>query len=153
MVVYSENINWPLILAGYPGCQLINLEDHFDLKKRKPLFVLFYFNRVENMGISLKLEDKFKTLKKRSLRSDTRDYVGPNIVLNLNDTEVYRYFVEISQTLNLESYLDVECKNYPNEEFASFSSCDESYVYNKMKSHKVMPFWAAQNLDDVTHSK
>ena len=60
-------------------------------------------------------------------------------------------FSEISQTLNLETYSQIECRNYPNKEFSSYNACDESYVYEQMKSFGVMPFWATHNLNEVTN--
>ena len=72
--------------AGFPACQLIHLADHFDLKETAPKFVLFRFSKKENLGISLRIEDKLKTLNKRSLRKQARDYDGPMFDLeNLND--------------------------------------------------------------------
>ena len=60
-------------------------------------------------------------------------------------------FLEISQTFNLETYSQIECRKYPNKEFYSYNSCDESYVYDLMKSFGVMPFWATHNLNEVTN--
>ena len=79
------------------------------------------------------------------------DYEGPIIDLgNLNDTVDLHYFLGISQTKNLEIYSDIECKNYPNADFLSFQACDESFVYDRFKNTKIMPFWAAQDLDEGT---
>ena len=45
----------------------------------------------------------------------------------------------------------VSCKNYPTDKFSSYQECDESFVYSLMKNYfKIMPFWAARNLDEVT---
>ncbi len=75
--------------AGFPACQLIHLEDHFDLNGIAPTFVIFDFLK-KNVSISLRIRDKIKTLQKRSLRKHTRDYDGPTLELeNLND-EVFQ---------------------------------------------------------------
>ena len=42
--------------------------------------------------------------------------------------------------------------DYPNEQFSSYRECDENYVYNKVvKNYNMMPFWAAKNIDEITH--
>ena len=54
---------------------------------------------------------------------------------------------------NLEMDPGVSCKNYPTEKFSSYQDCDESFVYNLMKNkYKIMPFWAARKLDEVTET-
>ena len=84
--VSGRNINWSLVPAGFPACQLINLVDLFDLKGTAPKFVTFKFQKRKNLGMSLRIEDKMKALKKRRLRKHTQDYDGPHIDLpNLNN--------------------------------------------------------------------
>ena len=79
------------------------------------------------------------------------DYEGPIVdVGNLNDTVDLHYFLGISQTKNLEIYSDIECKNYPYRNFLSYQDCDESFVYNRMRDSKIMPFWASHDMDEVT---
>ena len=151
MSVSGKDIAWSLIPSGFPACQLIDLAQYFNLSKYSPQFVYFVLHKTENLGISLKIGDNMKTLKKRNLRSQSKDYEGPTIDLeNLNETVAYRYFLTISQTKNLETYSDIECKNYPNADFLSFQACDESFVYDRFKNTKIMPFWAAKDLDEVT---
>ena len=150
--VFGKNIDWSLIPTGYPACQLFDLAKYIDLKKYTPQTVVFILRKIENLGFSLKIEDNMKNLKKRSLRSQSQDYEGPIIDLeNLNDTGDFRYFLGISQTKNLETYSEIECKNYPNKNFLSYQACDESFVYNKMKDSNIMPFWAAQELYEITN--
>ena len=72
---------------------------------------------------------------------------------NLKLKENKRFYLSISQTRNLEMDPGKSCKNYPTEKFPSYLDCDESFVYNLMKNYfKIMPFWAARNLDEVTES-
>ena len=59
-----------------------------------------------------------------------------------------------SNIRNLEMNLGVSCKNYPTEKISSYQGCIESFVYNLMKNYyKIMPFWAARKLDEVTESR
>ena len=150
--VSGEDIDWSLIPSGVPACQLLDLAKYYKLSKYSPELVVFVFRKTENIGLSLKIEDKMKTLKKRNLRSQSQDYEGPTIDLkNLNDTRIYKYFLGISQTKNLEIYSDIECKNYPYRNFLSYQECDESFVYNRMRDSKIMPFWASHDMDEVTN--
>ena len=72
---------------------------------------------------------------------------------NLKLKEIKRFYLSISQTRNLEMDPGKSCKNYPTEKFSSYQDCDESFVYNLMKNkYKIMPFWAARKLDEVTES-
>ena len=76
------------------------------------------------------------------------------LMQNSNLGEYRRYYLSISQTRNLEMDPGVSCKNYPTEKFSSYQDCDESFVYNLMKNYyKIMPFWAARKLDEVTESR
>ena len=89
--VSGKNINWSLVPAGLPSCQLVHLADYFDLRGRSPKFVDFKFStkKTKNLHISLRIEDKMKTLHKRSLRKHIQDYVGPTIEFENLNTEVF----------------------------------------------------------------
>ena len=119
------------------------------------LFVVIYFNKLHNLGVSLTIEDKEKSLKKRSLRSQTQEYDGSRIDIDDLASGMYkRFFLKLDQKKDMESDLGINCKNYPNDDFSSFGACDESYVYNTMRNkHKVMPFWAAKNLTEVSNNR
>mgnify|MGYP007048902501 CR=1 FL=1 len=74
--VKGKDIKWSLLPSGYPTCQAVDLTESFDLKKQTPMFFVFKFFLRENLGISLQIEDRRKSLLKRSLRSQRHDYVG-----------------------------------------------------------------------------
>ena len=74
--VAGKDINWTLIPSGYPTCQAVDLTQSFDLKKLTPMFFVFKFFPLENLGISLQIEDLKTSLLKRSLRSQRHDYLG-----------------------------------------------------------------------------
>ena len=74
-------------------------------------------------------------------------------IQNSSLNEYKRFYLSISQMRNLEMDPGVSCKNYPTNTFSSYQDCDESYVYNLMKNkYKIMPFWAARKLEEVTES-
>ena len=74
-------------------------------------------------------------------------------IQNSNLGEYRRYYLSISQTQDLEMDPGVSCTKYPTDKFSSYQDCDESFVYDLMRDYyKIMPFWAAKNLDEVTQS-
>ena len=106
------------------------------------------------MSVSLHVENKRRALEKRNLKSLTTSQEGAEMFIqNSNLGEYRRYYLSISQTRNLEMDPGVSCKNYPTDNFFSYQDCDESFVYDLMRDYfKIMPFWAAKNLDEVTQS-
>ena len=65
---------------------------------------------------------------------------------------VKRFILTLSQIINLDSDPGSTCSHYPNKDFSSYKECDEDFVYNEMKKkYKLMPFWAAKSLDEVTN--
>ena len=80
-------------------------------------------------------------------------YKGSSIEINeLTIPKDVLFLITISQTIHLESESGLKCKNYPSDLFKSYQECDEAFVYNEMKNrYKIMPFWAAQSLDEVTN--
>ena len=103
--------------------------------------------KTENLGFSLMLEDRGTVLKKRILKSKSMDFDRAPIELDdLNSTQFIHLYLKFKQTLEIEN-----CGIYPNEKFLDYNECDEEYVYREMKNtYKIMPFWAAKTLDEVT---
>ena len=152
--IYGENITWSP-LPQYPNCQSFDLTKYWNLKYISIQSIKLYFFKKANVSVSLHVEDKGRALAKRTLKSQTTSQEGSQMLIqNLNLKEYKRYYLSISQMRNLEMDPGVSCKNYPTEKFSSYQDCDESYVYNMMKNdYKIMPFWAARKLDEVTESR
>ena len=133
---------------------MLNLNDYFDFSKTFTI-VEFYFNDIPNLAVSIKVEDIKKSLPKRPLSSNNNDYNGvPLKIENLTSNKFYEFSLTLSETLNLEVDSVKNCKNYPTEKFPSYIECDMEFVYNEMKNrYRIMPFWAAQNLEEVTNYK
>ena len=151
--VYRENINWSPLLQ-YPNCQSFDLNKYWNLKNISTKSVKLYFLKRANVSVSVHVEDKGRALTKRTLKSQTTSHEGTEMLIqNSNLGEYKRYYLSISQTRNLEMGPGVSCKKYPTEIFSSYQDCDESFVYSLMRNYfKIMPFWAARNLDEVTQS-
>ena len=103
--------------------------------------------------MSVTIEDRLKMLKKRTLRSNAIHYEGPRMVIeDLMSPQLLDFYLTITQTISLEKDEGMDCQNYPSQHFESFCDCDEQFVYNEMKNrYKVMPFWAAMHLDEITN--
>ena len=114
----------------------------------KSIYILF--NKIQNIGITLEIEDKRKSLSRRKINSNSFDYEGPPIeIKNLYSTRVLTIALSLSQTIDLEPMK--QCKNYPNQNFLSYRECDENFVYNKIvQNYSMMPFWAAKKIDEIT---
>ena len=154
LVILGEDIEWSMIIA-YSACKTVDISKIWNLKENSPLYIYFQFNEIDNLGVSLKVEDRKMSLNNRKLRSQTVSYEGASLVVDeLKSPKYMKVFLDISQTIKLENYDEgVQCKNYPTAKFKSFSDCDEEFVYNTMKTeYEIMPFWAARTLDEVTKS-
>ena len=44
-----------------------------------------------------------------------------------------------------------KCRNYPNKEYLNYKDCDQTYVQKAIQEkYNITPFWATQDLDNVT---
>ena len=152
--VLGENITWSST-PQFPNCQLFDLTKYWNLENRTIYSVRFFFYKKANVSVSLHVEDKRRALEKRTLKSQTTDEEGSQMLIqNLNLEDKKRYYLSISQIRNLEMDPGVSCQNYPTDKFFSYQECDELFVHNLMKNHyKIMPFWAARKLDEVLESR
>ena len=134
----------------YPNCITIDLYEHFS-KRDVPRQVLIRLKKVKNMGIDLYLLDKnFAT--KRSIKSQLLAYTGP-ILTNPNlekISKIERFILKITQTKDAEEDDSNGCVDYPNQRFKTFGECDGHFVHEKMKGEGIMPFWATDDLEEVT---
>lgn len=151
--ISGKNISWSDLPADYPACQVIDLADHIHFNNGTPYFIVFRFRNIENLRITLRVEDRRKVLMKRALRSQSNDYDGQALEIDdLAIPMVKRFTLTLSQIINLDSDPGSTCSHYPNKDFSSYKECDEDFVYNEMKKkYKLMPFWAAKSLDEVTN--
>ena len=153
-ILSGEDISWSLVPSGFPSCQSVDLTNYSTFRNFDFASVRFSFNKQENYGVSMAIEDREKSLQKRSLRSQTQEYDGTRIDIDDLSSGIYkRFFIKIELKLNLDSDSGINCKNYPNAKYLSYRMCDEIYVYNKIKHMKVMPFWAAKTLAEVSNNR
>ena len=55
----GKNIRWP-IAEQYPSCQPLDLFDYFNMDANTPLQIFFNFSIVDNMQVTLLIEDRKK---------------------------------------------------------------------------------------------
>ena len=113
---------------------MLNLNDYFDLKNITPLVIRFNFNIINNIGVSLFIEDKTKHLTKRTLKSNMLSYMGAQLQIDdLKNSYIEKTMISLQQYINSEEDTSKKCTNYPNAKFKSYQECDEKYVYDTIK--------------------
>ena len=87
-------------------------------------------------------------------------YSGPAIRIdNLQEPHVYQAAVRFDQFINSDKERDGTCVNYPTEKFDSYRDCDEHFIHQEMLNneqinrHQLMPFWATNDLREVTEKR
>ena len=77
--------SFPVFPHCYPFqlTDLLNLTESLNKDEDLPAQIWFFFNSIKDFGISLKLEEKIKSLKRRQLKQNLLSYVGPSFE-NLN---------------------------------------------------------------------
>ena len=115
--------------------------------QNKKLSHLFY-RKVEGFGISIFVLDRSKKVS-RSLQSEVQSYSGAEIgLVDTNVSRVKKYVLTFEQwhyTPDVRS-----CVDYPSKKYQSYEECDKEFVKQRTKDVGVIPFWATDNLKEVT---
>ena len=130
------------------------LVDYFDISEENtPLQIFFHIAPIGNLGISIHIEERNKALKKRPLKNNVLTYSGPLIRNpNLVTPRITRMMLKFEQFMFSDEDDSKNCKNYPYNGCSSYRDCDEKFIYRLFKrKYKVMPFWVAKNLNEVTN--
>ena len=94
----------------------------------------------------------------RTLKNTKLFYNGPNIALEkgASDGAYDDYILEIKQDTYMENDPSKNCKKYPNQKFESYNHCDKDFTLRTLAKHYgpgFVPFWATDDLDNVTRSQ
>ena len=151
-VEYSSNkFTWSEV-PYFLNCQIINLNDHFNLTGTAPKILWFMIGPLDNLQVTIQMIEKNK-ISIRPIQSKFLSYRGPAISkrLKANKVRLFTTINKIEQTIKSEKDKDQPCQNYPTEAYTSFGACDKDYV-RKSLSEKLnfMPFWAAETFDYVS---
>ena len=148
-VILPQAVDWnPVPL--YPSCQVLDLMKYVNNTKA-PINVIFIFNNVKNLGVSVYFEERNKIIS-RSSKKNSMAYRGPLIRnKNLEELRIFKYFISITQNIDSDKDTKKDCVNYPTEEFESFDHCDKSAIRSKMQNEfGVTPFWITDDFNNVT---
>ena len=150
--VPGHDIIWSKVPI-FPACQRIDLVDQFDLQQHKPQQIFFHISILDDVEVTLFIEERNKALKMRPLKSNMLSYLGPS--LKTEGTQRHtRVMLSLSQDLDTEHNPDKGCRHYPYGGFSSYADCDEHFVYQQFKDKfKLMPFWATKEVKEVTMLK
>ena len=81
-------------------------------------------------------------------------YTGPSIEISDLFNERGRQIeiiVQLSQFIKTERDEESKCRNYPNKEYLNYNDCDQTYIQKIIQEKfNITPFWATQDLDNVT---
>ena len=136
-------------VPSYPNCKTVDIFDYFS-KSLVPTQVFFVFKKTDNLGVDLYLLDK-KFESKRSVKAELSAYIGPRLTNpDLKTSKWDRLILRITQTKDAPEDDSNGCLDYPIEKFQTFKECDAHFVNKQMREEGVMPFWATDNLEDVT---
>ena len=152
--VNSEDITWNKI-PQYPACQILDVIEYFMEKKDETyLQLIIIMNQVADVGVSLFVVEKNKVTS-RHLKTNMLSYDGPSFRYdNLFVPHYKKAIISFRQNIYSEKEENKKCKNYPFKNFISFGDCDKKYLNEKfVNSYKIMPFWAALNLSEVTNHR
>ena len=150
LIIKGQDIQWSRI-PQYPACQIIDLNDYMDFSTHVPFFMDIFFHKIANLSAIIKLEDRRRSLSNRPVLSNEGFALQ---IEDLTSGEYLDYSLTIFEKINLEVDQDYGkgCRKYPTEKFLNYRECDMDFVYNEMKDkYKIMPFWAAKTLNDVTN--
>ena len=150
IIIKGKDIQWSHIPI-YPSCQTIDLNDYMDFSKNVASYIDIYLNNITNLAAVVKLEDRRMSLSNRPVLSNEGFALQ---IEDLTSGKHYDYSLTIFEKINLEAGQGNEkgCLNYPTEKFLNYSECDMDFVYNEMKDkYKIMPFWAAKTLNEITN--
>ena len=129
-IVFGGDIKWNLV-PTFPACQSIEIQDY--LNNVTPLQLWFSFNKMNNIGVDLYLEDRHSVVGRR-VKSSVFAYLGSRITIeNLKHPVYEEVIIDIKQNLESEFNADKNCQKYPNKIFQSFKSCDEKIVSDRMR--------------------
>ena len=148
--VYGENITWSLT-QQYPSCQLLDVTKYFDFQKHTPIQIFIHLSKLDNIGVSIFLEESNKALSRR-LKTNMLSYQGPTFQNNdLSNPVDIQGIVKITQNINSEEEENKKCKNYPFNQSLTFKDCDEKYNMQLFKNKfNTMPFWVAETVEEIS---
>ena len=136
-------------VPSFPNCKTIDIQKLFQ-KWYMPKQIFISLNKIKNFGVDLYIIDR-NVASRRSLKSEILAYSGPTLTHNnLKRTAKKKLMLKMAQIKDAAEDESNGCQDYPNEKYPTFSDCDAEFVHEQMLGEGVMPFWATDDLDEVT---
>ena len=145
----SVNVSAHLTKVNYPqNCYSVNLTQ---ISKASPaegvkmLKMAFKTEKTKSVSITLQC----RTLTSNREMYDNAFYTKGDPIY-VEPGKFRKYAVEISKNVYLEEDKSKNCRDYPNQDFASYMDCDEQHMKNICKSMNLAPIWLYDDLNEVT---
>ena len=90
ITIMGKSIRWKLA-EQYPACQNLDLHDYLYLKNKTPSYIVFTFNFLRNLGVSLFIEERNKATS-RSHKFNRLTYSGPTITIGIDGKRIFGIF-------------------------------------------------------------
>ena len=138
--INSSRVNYP------NNCHSLTLSDIPELDGKNIQEVFLYIGDLR--GHELQILFTGKSLDCRRNIIDHSFYsMGNDITLTQNNMTM-SYMVGIAQREYVEDDPSSRCRNYPNNEYASYEECDNQFVRNKLPG--LTPIWMTENFSKVS---
>lgn len=148
-----ENITWST-LPLYPNCQTLDLLANPYFDGSKPNQEITFILPLNKGDFSIQIQERNKLLKRRRLKSSMLAYDGPQIIVSMNKSSSFEISLKMSQFIYLETDKERTCRTYPNTDYDSYRDCDEHFVHHELlRDYGLTPFWATDNLSEITKKK
>jgi hypothetical protein len=139
--VIQRRVNYPA------NCYTLDFTNVADVKENGVLYI--YFTNEDGRSIDIIAEGSSlncdRLVKAHRAYSD-----GDTIAIETN--HVVSYVVEMNKNVYVEEDPNINCRNYPNSDFASYRDCDDQYMREYVASHDpgLVPIWLADDMKKVT---
>ena len=134
----------------FPNCKTIDIQDHFQ-NFSTPTQIYISLKKIDNLGVDLYILDR-NIASRRRLKSELLAYTGPTLTNPhlMEKVKNEEHILKMTQTKDAAEDKSNGCQDYPNEKYQTFGDCEAEFVHGQMLGEGVMPFWATDNLDEVT---
>ena len=156
-VIMGTKISWSKFPI-YPNCEALDLAGYIRTPNKTSIRIeqiKFKIWGADQYAFFLYPLDKNRALTKRMFVRNMLSYSGSIIGNQLKGfTKNMRVALRITQNKYEEEDKTNPCSEYPNEEFQSYRECDENFVYRALTTkHNLLPFWATDNMSEVTDQR
>ena len=138
---------WDSLRVNYPNnCLGIALSTVPELRGKEIQSLYLYGGDLEEHDIRVNF--KGHTLEcRRNINEHSFDSMGDDIIMQ-QENITKSFLVEIAQRQFVEEDPTNDCRNYPNQEYASYETCDNQFVRNTLPG--LTPIWMSENFSAVS---